>query len=546
MLDSNPANATSMRERPRTVAEAFVRSVALFGNRSAIQPLDGPPITYAELAGRVAVAVQVLRDLGCRPGDRIAVWLPNRPEWPVLLYAAALSGLCVVPINTRYRTAELEHALRLSEPKLLFTQERFLTNPFLDRLLELADGRLGRNGFAQITKVPTLERIVLLDDREIDGALNYRALSKHAVPVELGSLAEERLPTDPLWLFWTSGTTSAPKGALLPQSAIDNVWNWTTMAGYRADDRVLMSRPLFYIAGNFWCMLGPMLHGATAVVAQLFTADEMISLCRTERVTVLSGNPLLLKGLVEAPNFDAGAFAHVRLGYFGGSSVSFSDLKRIHDSIGFECLLQTYGMTELGGFVLSTRPGDPLELTHATCGYPMPGLQWRLVDPDTGRETRRGEPGLLVTKGQPLIDYVGVSAEDRNKLFDPEGWFRTGDLLRQREDGRFEFVGRVKDLIKVGGENVTAGEIESILMSHPQIKQAAVVPISDPTRGERPAAFIETADDGELTHSELENWCRRRMAPYKVPATFRTVRCGEWPMTATGKIAKHQLSRLLA
>ena len=530
-------------DAPSTVAAAFVDSVRRHADRPALVLLDGTTLSYAELGVRVRIAVSVLRALGLAPGDRIAIWLPNVPQWPVLEFAAALLGLLIVPVNARFRADEAGYVLRVSGARVLFTQHAFMTNGYVGRLRELARGPIGHGDEAAIDALPALRRVVLVDDHDGEpGTTPWSRLAAGATPADdLDALAGARTPQDRLWLFWTSGSTRAPKGAVLTQSAVTNVWNWSAMAGYRADDRVLVSRPYFYIAGNFWCLLAPMLHGAAAVVGQQFTPQEIVALCARERVTVLSGNPLLLKGVVDDPAYDADAFRHVRFGYFGGSTVSLPDLERIRARIGFDYLLQPYGMTELEGFATSTHPDDPLEIVFGTVGRPLPGIEMRLTDPATGAPVPRGQPGELWTRGRGLVDYEGVSDADRARLFDADGWFRTGDLLRLRDDDRWEFVGRAKDLIKVGGENVTAGEIEAMLTTHPEVANAAVVPLADERRGEVPLAFVELRGGAPLDGDAMRAWCRARMAPFKVPVRFVAVAPGAWPMTATNKIAKHLL-----
>ena len=527
----------------RTVAQAFLAAVRRHGSREAAKPVGLPPITYGELATRVRAMVAVFGRLGLVQGDRLAICLPNGVEWITLTYAAALAGLCIVPLNIRYRAEELAHALKLSQARALFTRHSFMSNQFLERLKEIGGGTIGNGTTAAICRLPDLENVVLFEAKHEAGTHAFDALLHSAEReglVDLEALASQRLPTEPLWLFWTSGTTSSPKGALLPQSSIVNVWKWTSLAGYASSDRVLTSRPLFYIAGHFWCMLGPMLHGACVVIGTQFTPSEIIELCRAERVTVLSGNPLLLKATINDPGFDSKAFDHVRLGYFGGSALPQDEIEEIRRAIGYRHLVQTYGMTELGGFATSTLPDDPIAETCATCGIPFSDMELKLVDP-SGEPVEDGAVGLLMTRGQPLLKYVGLSPEESSKLLDANGWFNTGDLMRRTPQGRYEFVGRTKDLIKVGGENVAAAEIEAELMRHPDVSLAAVIPFPDAQRGEVPIAFVQTHKDLPLEEPELRAWCRRRMAPFKVPMRFHFILAAHWPMTATGKIAKHEL-----
>jgi len=537
------ANAT-----PGTLAQAFADSVARFSDREAIKPQDGEAITYAMLEQRVLTALAVLRHMGIEQGDRIAICLPNRPEWADLTLAAALAGVCVVPINVRYRPEELHHALLGSGVRVLFSQTQFLSNPLLERLQAIAGGALAGPAHP-IDSLPMLKHIVLIDGKADQGVLSYNVLSDQAAPVtaSVASLAAERSGAEPMWLFWTSGTTSRPKAALLPQSTVEIISEWTTLAGYGPDDRVLTSRPLFYIAGHFWSLLGPLLKGACSVIGSHFTAQEMVQLCKSERITILSGNPVMFKRLIQDSAFDPEAFAHVRLGYFGGSALPPDEMKRIQAAIGFNAMLQTYGMTELGGFIMSTLPGDSLDVACESCGYPFTRIDLKIVSPESGLEVPDGEVGMLLTRGQKLIGYVNQTDEERARLYDEEGWYRTGDLMRRLANGRYQLVGRFKDLIKVAGENVSAGEIEDTLMQNEAVSLAAVVARPDSDRGEVPVAFVELHTQGALDMAALRAWSRARMAPFKVPTEFYEVQSRDWPMTSTGKIAKHELAaRLLS
>lgn len=548
---NNPARtriqalASPDRQTPHTVAQAFLDSLRLHGAREAIQPLDEAGITYAQLAGRVHQALCAFDALGLGAGDRIGIYLPNGPEWAVLTLAAAFAGACVVPINTRYRTDELGYVLEGAGVKAVFTRTEFLSNPLLERLQALAGGSIG-TGSAPVASLPMLQAIVMMDESDATGTVSFASAVRKGQTRALEHLATQRRGDEALWLFWTSGTTSKPKAALMPQSTIEIVWQWTTLVGYRAQDRVLTSRPLFYIAGHFWSMLGPLLHGACMVIGNRFTTQEMVALCRAQHVTILSGNPMMFKRLVQDPTFDASAFADVRLGYFSGSALPAEEMKKIRQAVGFESMIQTYGMTELGGFIMSTLPEDSMEAACASCGYAFADIELRLVSTDTGEDVAEGEVGLLLTRGEKLIGYANLAEEERHKFYDAEGWYRTGDLMRRLPDGRYQLVGRAKDLIKVSGENVTAAEIEDTLMQHPGVSLAAVIARADESRGEVPVAFVELRPGSDDTLAELPRWTRSHMAPFKVPAEFHPMEAADWPLTSTGKIAKHELPAMLA
>lgn len=527
---------------PSTVAGAILASIAAHGERTAVVAADGETVTYAALGTRIARAVGQLRALGCGKSDRVGIWLPNGPEWPVWQFACALLGSIVVPLNLRYRSNELLYVLQKSGARLIVARSSFLNNDFLARMRDLAGGSIGADGRALVADAPGLERVVLLDDALEPGTLPVRDVA--AAPAgaeELRSLAAARRPDDPMWLFWTSGTTNHPKGVLVAQGAVTNVWNWTSLARFDASDRVLATFPLFYVAGHFWCLLGPLLHGAAAVLGQLFTPGEVAALCRRERITVLCGVPVMLRGFITDPAFDRAAFAHVRKGWFGGGNITPAEVAAIRRAIGFDYLIQVYGMTELLGFSMSTSPEDPDEIVATTCGRPLPGMEYRIVRPGTLEDVPDGDAGELLHRGHRMLGYYAMDPAEKSQFFAPDGWFRTGDLLRRLPDGRYQFVGRIKDLIKVGGENVSAGEIEDLLRGHPELREVAVLGVADAQRGEVPIAFVERAPDSSVDATSLTQWCRERAAPFKVPRAFHFVEAAHWPRTPSGKLAKWQL-----
>lgn len=527
---------------PTTVAGAILSSLARFAARTALVAADGEALTFAALGQRIAGAIGTLRTLGCGHGDRVGIWLPNGLDWPVWQFACALLGIVVVPLNLRYRSGELLYVLEKSGARAIIGQRAFLNNDLTQRLQELADGPIGLDGQVRIAAVPGLEHVVLVDDADVPGTLRLSAIgAAPATAEEMAGLAAERRPEDPMWLFWTSGTTNHPKGVLIAQNAVTNVWNWTSLARYGQDDRVLTTFPLFYIAGHFWCMLGPLLHGGASVLGQMFTPGEVATLCRRERVTVLCGVPVMLRGFIADPAFDRSAFAHVKKGWFGGGNITPAEVAEIRAAIGFDYLMQVYGMTELLGFAMSTAPEDSDVVVATTCGTPLPGMEFQLVRPGTRETVAPGEVGELLHRGARMRDYYGMAADERARFFEPDGWFHTGDLLRQLPQGRYEFVGRIKDLIKVGGENVSAGEIENLLRGHPDLREVAVVGVPDPQRGEIPIAYVEAAPGSCIDAGTLTAWCRDRAAPFKVPRVFHFVDGAEWPRTPSGKIAKWQL-----
>jgi fatty-acyl-CoA synthase len=303
---------------------------------------------------------------------------------------------------------------------------------------------------------------------------------------------------------------------------------------------------VFYVGGNFWCILAAMVHGATLVMSATFDAESIVESCRDEKVTVLSGIPFMLKEIVHDPRFDPEAFASVRVGFFGGASMPHADIVTLVERIGYEHFLQVYGMTELHGISVTTRASDSAEIQLTTCGEPLPGFEIKLVDPDTGRVVDGVGTGEAWFKGRTHLTYEGLSEAESAQFYTPDGFFKTGDVLHRRGDGRYEFVTRVKDLIKVGGENAAAAEIEEVLKGHPKVFNVQVVGVADDRRGEVPAAFIELQPGTEdLTLDELRQWAGARMAPFKVPRRLKLMGAEDWPRTSSTKIARFQLSELL-
>lgn len=540
-----------MSDIPQTVAEAYIRTTRRVPEKEAIVSADGRRYSYGEVRHEVERLTTALHTLGCKPGDRVAVWLANSPEWVFAEFACALLGILIVPINARFRPDEAAYIMRSAKTKVLITQPSFLSNNYLERLYAIAGGELGVGDKAKIEALPELESIVLTYGDAVPGTVALAGLLERAeasgIALDFEALAAERTPEDPAWVFWTSGSTGRPKGAVLTHHCISNVWNWTSLAAkIDENDRILTSFPVFYVGGNFWCILAAMVHGATLVMSAEFDAESVVKACKEERVTVLSGIPTMLKEIVHDPDFDPDAFASVRVGFFGGATLPHQDIVTLIERIGYEDFLQIYGMTELHGISMTTLTTDSREIQLTTCGRPLPGFELKLIEPESGNEIIGTGTGEALFKGRQHLTYEGLSEEELAQFYTDDGYFRTGDVLRRRDDGRYEFVTRVKDLIKVGGENVAAAEIERVLKDHPSIFNIQVIGVFDSRRGEIPVAFVELhADAQTLTLDELRTWASERMAPFKIPRQLKLMSASDWPRTSSAKIARFQLPDLL-
>jgi acyl-CoA synthetase (AMP-forming)/AMP-acid ligase II len=472
--------------------------------------------------------------------------LPNTVEWLYVVSAAARAGAVLVPVNARYRPAEIETLFRSAQPRVLLTADEFLTNQFLDRLgevlPELVDSGPGRWRSAAF---PTLEHVVAMADRRLPGMMPRDEFFRGADAVAPEAVARSQAnvgPRDPAYIFYTSGSTGEPKGVVVPSDAVANLRSYFGALGLTGDDRTLCPMPFSYVGGHFMALLGPLLNGSTVVIAHRFDVDESIELIKTHGVTFFGTTPPVFTQLAHHPALQGTALGEVRLAFVAGSSFTLEQLELWSTRLGIAQFAGGYGMTETLGGATVTAPGDSLEIVGTTIGRPLPCFEFRLVDPETREDVGPGEPGELWVRGKILLRYHGMPDDEWREYVTPDGWFRTGDVLCLRPDGRYSYVVRIKDMIKVGGENASGPQVEADLKRHPEVVEAAVVGVPDERRGEAILAYVQRADGSMLTDDALREWCKDRMAPFKIPRHVVWIDdATEWPRTVSDKIAKQEL-----
>jgi fatty-acyl-CoA synthase len=319
---------------------------------------------------------------------------------------------------------------------------------------------------------------------------------------------------------------------------LDNIWNYAQQLDHSHEDRCLAATPLFYTTANYWVMLVALMHGACILPLLEFTPDEVLTTIDREKVTLVVGIPNQFITYLNHPRFGSYSLQSVRRIWSGGAMLPLELAEKLVEGFELDSLHQVYGMTETGGITTVTPADLGLEEMVATVGRPLPGFELRLVDPSTGENVGPGREGeLWVRSPYNPPGYYGMSAHDSSAYFADGGWFRTGDIMAHDERDNYFFRGRIKDMIKVKGENVAAREIEIVLFSHPQVVQAAVVGVPDPVRNEAVVAFIQT--NGACDEDDILELCRSRLAPYKVPT--KVIFRDNWPTTGTGKIQKYVL-----
>jgi fatty-acyl-CoA synthase len=530
-----------MPPRARTLGTLLDEIAAAHGDREAVV-FRGERLTYAELRERADTLARAFLALGVSRGDRVAVLLPNRPEWLVTAFAAAKVGAITAAISTFSTPRELAWTLEHARPRVLVTMEAFRGRGYLAPLYELCP-ELARAapGTLRSERLPELRAVVSIDERAHDGIERWADVGRRATDVKVGALgaaAAAVSPHDPCFILYTSGSTATPKGVTLAHgSLVANGFDIGERQHLTAADRVWLSVPLFWSFGSANALPAILTHGGTLVVQESFEPGEALALLDGERCSVYYGMANMARALLEHPDRRRRALAAMRTGLTIGLP---EDIQMTIDAVNARELCNVYGATETYGNCAVTDAHDPLDVRLATQGRPLPGMRIRVVEPSSGRPLPAGEVGELRVRGHLTPGYHR-DPEQTRAAFDADGWFVTGDLGLVGDDGRVRFRGRLKELIKTSGANVAPLEVEAVLLGHPAVKQAYVVGVRDRERGEVGVAAVELNDGATATAEALTAFCRERLASYKVPAriVFRTAE--EFPRTATGKVQKPRL-----
>jgi fatty-acyl-CoA synthase len=508
-----------------TIGENLERAVERFGEREALvvrhQRLR---LTYAELDERVDRLARGLLAAGLQPGDRLGIWAPNCAEWVLVQYATAKAGVILVNVNPAYRTSELEYALRQSGCRVLVAARAFKTSDYAAMIDEVR-GRL-----------PELERVVLL------GSPDWEELAAGGAPAE--DLRERMAALDPddaINIQYTSGTTGFPKGATLSHhNILNNAYYVGEGCGYDEHDRVCIPVPFYHCFGMVMGNLGCTTHGAAMVVPEAaFEPGAVLETVQEERCTSLYGVPTMFIAELSHPEFDGFDLSSLRTGIMAGSPCPIEVMKQVIDRMHMAEVTICYGMTETSPVSTQTGAGDSLEKRTTTVGRVHPHLEVKVIDAATGRTVPRGEPGELLTRGYSVMAGYWNDPERTAEAVDRHGWMHTGDLATMDEDGYLNIVGRSKDMVIRGGENVYPREVEEFLHTHPDVIEAAVIGVPDERYGEELMAWIRVREGAELSEEDVREFCRGRIAHFKTPRYVKLA--GEFPMTVTGKVQKYKM-----
>ncbi len=525
-----------------TIGAHFDHTVARWGERPAlVVRQQGVRWSYRELGEKVDAFAAGLLALGLQPGERIGIWSPNNAEWVVTQFATAKAGLVLVNINPAYRLAEVEYALNKVGCRALITATSFKTSDYVGMVNTLApELRHARPGHLDAAKLPSLRMVIQIGDTPAAGMIPFESvfsLGAASHRAHLAGLVTKLQFDEAINIQFTSGTTGLPKGATLTHhNILNNGYFLGEAMHYTEHDKVCIPVPLYHCFGMVIGNLACITHGAAMVYpGEGFDPLATLQTVAEERCTSLYGVPTMFIAQLEHPDFPKFDLTSLRTGMMAGAPCPIEVMRRCIRDMNLSELTIGYGMTETSPVSTQTALDDPLERRVSTVGRVHPHVEVKIIDAE-GCIVPRGTAGEFCTRGYSVMLGYWDDAERTAQAIDTAGWMHTGDLATMDDDGYCNIVGRIKDMVIRGGENVYPREIEEFLYRHPKIQDVQVFGIPDERYGEELCAWIKVRGGEALSAEEVREFCRDQIAHYKVPRHIRFV--DEFPMTVTGKMQK--------
>ncbi|MEZ0187017.1 MAG: AMP-binding protein [Candidatus Reddybacter sp.] len=526
--------------RKRTLGSLLDEAAEIYGDREALV-FGEQRSNYTALKTETDRIAKGLMAIGVEPGERVALWMTNRPEWLYLMFAIAKVGACIVPLNTRYRSDDVAYTINQSRSATLISLDCSGPIDFQDMLAESMES-ISPNpaGGIQVGNYPELRRVVILGEKTLPHALDWQELIEAGSAINDAALATRTAAVDPdslMMLAYTSGTTGHPKGVMHSHIAIRNTLERSKIFGYSATDVHLNYLPMFHIYAFSEIAMVCVLSGGKQILTETFNAEQALDLAVAEGVTILHGFEAHWIDLLNAQAREPRTLK-LRLGTLpSGIESTIPIAEKVQDV--FCPTVSGFGMSETWAFVSCSNPGHSREQRVHASGYPMSDYHFRIIDPDTGSDLPAATPGELLVKGYAVMKGYWDKPEATQETIDAQGWLHTGDMALIRDDGHLVFLGRHKDMLKVGGENVSPAEIELRLRDMPEIADASVVAYPDQRLTEVPVAFVILNPDQTLAQETILARMKGRIASFKIPRQVMFV--DAFPMTSSGKIRKVEL-----
>jgi fatty-acyl-CoA synthase len=533
-----------MIEDAKTLGELLDKASERWPDREAII-FKGERILYREFQEKANQFAKALLNIGIRKGDKVSILFSNLPEWSISEYAVDKIGAIVVPINTRYKTHEMEYILKHSDSTTLIMMDQFLGINYMAMLKEICpEFPKCEPGRLRSEKLPFLKNVICLSGQPQPGTFDFNELLKAGSKLnndeELKSAQSLINEEDIAHIPYTSGTTGFPKGVMTTH--YQYLWfnsSFVKNIGLVEEDRLCVPPPFCHNFGNSQGIHTPTLCGSCSVIVEYFDPLLCLEAIEKEQCTFFAGTPTMYIKMLQHPDFEKFDLTSLKLGLIAAAPAPVNLIHNIMDRMGIKTLIHGYGMTENSVGTCMTRPGDPPEIISTTVGKPFPGVQVKVVDPNTGEDLPQGKEGEFCTKGRLIMKGYYKMPEESAKLIDQNGWFHTGDLALIDENGYIKITSRLKDVYMPGGLNVSPEEVENVLYTHPKIKQVSIVGVPDPVMGEVGMAFVELKEGEKETEEGIIQFCKGKMANFKVPKYVWFTR--EFPMTSTGKVQRFKL-----
>jgi len=519
-----------------TIGQVLAQTARTFPDREALVfPQDGVRMQYSDFAATVRDVAKGLLSAGVKPGEHVGIWATNIPQWVLLQYAAASIGVVLVTINPAYRAFELAYTIAQSDIVALFLTDRFKGSDYYAIFNEV---------FAHSSAFPKLRIAVALKENAPGGFSSWREMiaAGRAIPdSEVDAIAKTLKASDAINIQYTSGTTGFPKAAMLThRNILMNAWYITQQQAITETDRMCVQVPFYHCFGCVMGSLGSVVRGATMVIpAEYFNPTASLEAVEKERCTILYGVPTMFVAMLQDESFGRRNLKSLRSGIMAGSPCPVEVMKEVIDVMGCRDITIAYGQTETSPVLTQSSVTDPIDVRVQTVGRVLPGVEIQIVDPASGKVLSTGEQGELWARGHGTMLGYYKNPEDTAAAIDRDGWVHTGDLAICRDDGCYKITERLKDMVIRGGENIYPREIEEFLYKHPKVADVQVIGVPDRKYGEELMAWVILKPGEAATEDDLRDYCRGRIAHYKVPRYWRFT--DRFPMTVTGKIQKYKM-----